>query len=153
MEYGFFNESVESSEKLKIGKKVILGILYINVYIFFKSHRTLFGHMKTIFSHLKIHKFLDASVSSKIVPLLYLFLVSVNKNMFDLTWKTMFHSWGFWWKLSFGSKYFSFYVLILVSPCKKNIPTWKLIILFANWKVSSVISRDEKYHIHQVQDH
>ena len=31
MEYGFFNESVESSEKLKIGKKVILGtyILYI----------------------------------------------------------------------------------------------------------------------------
>ena len=131
MEYGFFNESVESSEKLIIGKKVILGI-YINIYIFFKSHRTLFGHVKTIFSHLKSQKFLDASVSSKIVPPLYLFLVSVNKNMFDLTWKTMFQSWGCWSELSFGSKYFSFYVLILVSPCKKNISTWKLIILFAN---------------------
>ena len=132
MEYGFFNESVESSEKLIIGKKVILGI-YINIYIFFKSHRTLFGHVKTIFSHLKSQKFLDASVSSKIVlPLYYLFLVSVNKNMFDLTWKTMFHSWGCWSEFLFGSKYFSFYVLILVSPCKKNISTWKLIILFAN---------------------
>ena len=85
MEYGFFNESVESSEKLKIGKKVILGILYINVYIFFKSHRTLFGHVKTIFSRLKSQKFLDASVRCKIVPPLYLHLMSVNKNMFDLT--------------------------------------------------------------------
>ena len=128
MEYGFFNESVESSEKLKIGEKIIL-CLYKYLHLFQVTSNFIWTWENYFQS---FEKFLDASVSSKIVPQLYLFLVSVNKNMFDLTWKTMTHSWGCWSKLSFGSKYFSFYVLILVLPCKKNIPTWKLIILFAN---------------------
>ena len=68
------------------------------------------------------------------------FSTSIHKNTFNLTLKSMFHLWGFWFDHSTGSKYFSFHVSIflllglhLACPVK-TISTWKLKRFLPIWK-------------------